>query len=81
MGLKDFSGRQADMFSIDQGSLIGSGGNQSPAGQVICFSKQSAGALLDSGDCVLIKKVVFNACDGQVMFEVILHSCKVGALP
>jgi len=68
------------MFGIDHGLLVSCGGNQSTAGQMICFAEQSAGCLLDSGDYVLIKKIVFNACDGQVMFEVILHSGKIGAL-
>ena len=68
------------MFGIDYGCLVSSGCNQSAACQMIRFSKQSAGSLLDGGDCVLIKKIVFNACDGQVMFEVILHSGQVGAL-
>src|SRR5210317_2002041 len=68
------------MVSIYHVSLICCGGNQSAASQMISFSKQSAGSLMDSGYSVLIKKIVFNACDGQVMFEVILHSGKIGAL-
>jgi len=68
------------MVGIDHCRLIGSSSNQGAAGQVIGFSKQSAGALMDSGDGVLIKKILFNAGDGQVMFEVILHAGKVGAL-
>ena len=68
------------MVDIDHGRLISSGGNQSAAGQMIGFSEQPAGALMDSGDGVLIKKILFNACDGQVMFEVILDAGKVAAL-
>ena len=53
------------MVSIYQIGLISCGGNQSAAGQMISFSKQSAGSLMDSGYCVLIKKIVFNACDAR----------------
>ena len=68
------------MVGVNQRGLIRSSGNQSASGQMICFSEQSAGTLMDSGHCILIKKVLFNAGDGQVMFEVILHSGKIGAL-
>ena len=68
------------MFGIDQGSLIRSGGNQSAASQMICFAEQSTGSLMDRGYCILVKKIVFNASDSEVMFEVILHSGKIGAL-
>ena len=68
------------MLRVDQVGLISCGGNQSAAGQMICFAEQSTGSLMDRGYCVLIKKIVFNACDSQVMFEVILHSGKIGAL-
>lgn len=68
------------MFGINQRGLISSSGNQRASGQMICFSEQSAGTLMDSGYCILVKKVLFNARDGQVMFEVIVHSGKIGAL-
>jgi hypothetical protein len=51
------------MFCIDHGMLLCGGGDQSTSGQVICFSKQSAGSLLDGGDGGLIKKILFHPCD------------------
>ena len=68
------------MVGVDRHGFLFRSNNNGASGQVIGFSKQSAGALMDSGDGVLIKKILFNARDGQVMFEVILHSGKIGAL-
>ena len=47
--LKDFCGSQPDVLRVDQVGLISCGGNQSATGQMICFSEQSAGALMDGG--------------------------------
>ena len=68
------------MFGIDHGALLCGGCDQCAAGQVIGFSKQPAGALLDSGDSGLVKKILFHPCDGQMMFEILFHSGKVAAL-
>ncbi len=51
------------MFGIYHGVLLCGGGDQRPSGQVICFSKQSTGALLNGGDGGLIKKILFHPCD------------------
>ena len=67
------------MVGIDHAVLISSGGNQGTASQMIGFSKQPAGALVDSVDGILIKKILINACDAQVVFEVILHAGKISA--
>ena len=47
------------MFGGDREGLLGRSGNQSSTGQVIGFTKEAAGALLDSGDGCLVQGVGF----------------------
>jgi hypothetical protein len=46
------------MVSIYQVGLISCGGNQSAAGQMICFAEQTPGSLMDRGYCVLITRLL-----------------------
>ena len=61
------------MVGMDRHGSLFCGDNDGASGQVVGFSEQSTGTLLDSGNGCFIEDVVFNPRDGEVVLEVLLH--------
>ena len=72
-GLKDFRGGQTDMVGGDDLGLLGSGGDEGASGQVIGFTEEAAGSLLDGGDRRLLQGIGFQAGQGQMVSQVVGH--------
>ena len=53
---------------------------QCSPGQVVGFTEQTAGTLMDGGDRLIIEGGVFEPCDSQVVGQIALHSLSVDLL-
>ena len=47
--------------------------NYGPPGQVVGFSEEAAGALMDGGHCGFIEDIVSHAADIKVVSHVFMH--------
>jgi hypothetical protein len=65
------------MLGIDNTGLVSRCCNKGTSGQVVCFSKKSAGSLMDGGHCCCIKKHLVNPCNTQMMLQICFHAFKV----
>ena len=61
------------MVGVDRHGFIFCGDNDGSAGQMVGFSEQPTGTLLDSGNGCFIEDVVFNPGDAEVVLEILLH--------
>lgn len=61
------------MIGIDGHGFVFCGDDEGASGQMVGFSEEASGALLDGGNGCFIEDVVFHACDGEVMGKVSLH--------
>ena len=52
---------------------------QSPPGQVICFTEQTSCPLVDGGDGGIFKQIAGDACDSEVVSDILLHLSSVYA--
>ena len=53
--------------------------DESSAGQVVCFSKESARALVNGGDGGFLKEVLLCSGDFEMMAEVLFHLPSIDA--
>ena len=67
------------MFGIDGFLIVHCSSNKSSPGEMIRFSVNTAGALVNGSYSGLVKKHVFDACNLQMMQQVILHLFTVDA--
>ena len=68
------------MVSGDCHRLVLSGGDEGASGQMVGFSEQSSGALVNGGDSCFVKEGRLDAGDGQVMIQIHFHILAVDAL-
>jgi hypothetical protein len=68
------------MFGTDRGYLLSGGSHQSAAGQVVCFSEQTARALMYGREGSVFKELLFHAGNAQMMQQILLHAGKVHSL-
>ncbi len=61
------------MVGVDCHGFLFRSDYDSTSGQVVGFSEQPSGALMDGGNGCFIKDSVFDPCDGKVVFEILLH--------
>jgi hypothetical protein len=77
---EDFSGNNADMICQDLGGFIPGRNNDGTPGQVVGFSEQTTGSLMDGGDSCRFKQIFMNTCDGQMMEQIGFHALPVHSL-
>ena len=61
------------MFGGDEEGVLDSGGDKSPPGQVIGFTKKATRTLKDSGNGRIIEGVSFEAGQEQMVSEILFH--------
>jgi len=67
------------MVGGDGRCLFMSGGDEGASGEVVCFSEQAAGSLVDGGDGGFVEERCFDAGDVQVVIQVSFHSLAIDA--
>ena len=60
--------------------LILSGGDERTSGQMVCFSEEAPGTLVNGGDGRFIEGIGFDPRNGQVMCYVGLHALTMDPL-
>ena len=72
--LERFSGSDADVFGGYGYGLILRGSDERTSGQMVCFSEEPPGTLVNGGDGRFIEGIGSDAGNGQVMCYVCLHA-------
>ena len=65
------------MFSTNLLTFLGSGRNQCAPRQMVGFPKEPTRALVNGGDGLLTEDRMTEACDFQVVIEIILHALPI----
>ena len=76
-GSEDFGGSQTDVVCGNQLGAVPGSGDESPPGQMIGFSQEPAGSLMDSDDSGVIEEIDGDACDSGVMVEIETHILEI----
>ena len=78
--LEDFGHGQSDMIGSDHVFFFSRGGDHGPAREVVGFSKQPTGALMNGGDGGLFEARMLDSRNPEMMKEISFHFLTVHSL-